>query len=94
MDPPTYQHPFNHFNEGRGDSTILYRQYWELYNEIGGSHGGVVASTFKIGLLVDSELRKSFTKNLAEDMDNLMERIGSTKGWRMISSRIRLKENQ
>ena len=52
---------------------ILYRQYWELYNEIGGSHGGVAANTFKIGLPVDSELRKSLTKNPTEDMDNLME---------------------
>ena len=52
---------------------ILYRQYWELYNEIGGSHGGVASNTFKIGLPVDSKLRKSLTKNPTEDMDNLME---------------------
>ena len=73
---------------------ILYRQYWELYNKIGGSHGGVAANTFKLGLPADFELRKSLIKNPAEDMDNLMERIGSTKGWRIISSRLRLKDNQ
>lgn len=34
-------------------------RYWKLYNE-------VVASTFKIGLVEESELRKSLTNNPAE----------------------------
>lgn len=45
---------------------MLYKQYWELYNENRGSHGGVVANTFKIGFPVDSELRKFLTKNPAK----------------------------
>ena len=33
-------------------------QYWELYNEIGGGNEKIAASTFRIGLLEDSELRE------------------------------------
>ena len=31
--------------------------YWELYNEIRGDNGGIAASTFKVGLPIDSDLR-------------------------------------
>ena len=39
----------------------------------------MAASTFKIGLLVESELRKSLTKNPVEDMHKLMEWIEKYK---------------
>ena len=38
------------------------RQYWELYNEIGGGNEKIAASTFRIGLPEDSKLRESLTK--------------------------------
>lgn len=50
-------------------------RFWELYNDIGGSNSKVAASTFRIGLLEESGLRKFLTKNLAESMHRLMERI-------------------
>lgn len=50
-------------------------RYSELYNEIEGNHCGMAASIFKIRLPVGSELRKSLTKNLAEDMHGLMEQL-------------------
>ena len=31
-------------------------QYWELYNEIGGGNEKITVSTFKMGLLENSEL--------------------------------------
>ena len=37
-------------------------QYWELYNEISGGNEKIAASTFRIGLLEDLELRESLTK--------------------------------
>lgn len=43
-------------------------RYWDLYNEIGGSNDKIAASTFRIGLLEDSELRESLTKKLLEGM--------------------------
>ena len=54
-------------------------RYWELYNEIGRSHSGVATRTFKIGLQVEFELRKSLTKNPAKDMHKLMEQIKKYK---------------
>ncbi|XP_050248757.1 uncharacterized protein LOC126696010 [Quercus robur] len=43
-------------------------RYWELYNEIGGDNKRVAASTFRMGLLEDSRLRKSLTKKPPEVM--------------------------
>ena len=37
--------------------------YWELYNEIGGGNEKIAASTFRMGLPEDSELRESLTKD-------------------------------
>jgi len=36
-------------------------RYWELYNEIGGGNEKIAASTFRLGLPEDSELRDSLT---------------------------------
>ncbi|XP_030932942.1 uncharacterized protein LOC115958837 [Quercus lobata] len=50
-------------------------RYWELYNEIGGGNEKIAASTFRMGLPEDSELRESLTKKSSEDMRQLMKRI-------------------
>ena len=48
-------------------------RYWELYNEIEGDNGGIAASTFKVGLPVDSNLRASLALKPVTDMNKLME---------------------
>ena len=53
--------------------------YWDLYNEIGGDNGGIAASTFKVGLSINSELRASLALKLVTDMHKLMERVEEYK---------------
>jgi len=43
-------------------------RYWELHNEIGGGNEKIAASTFRMKLPEDSELRESLTKKPLEDM--------------------------
>lgn len=45
-----------------------FDRYWELFNEIKGNFGGVAAKTFKVGLPMNFNLRKSLTMNPARDM--------------------------
>ena len=54
-------------------------RYWELYNEINGGNEKITASTFRMGLLEDSELRESLTRKPSEDMRQLMRRIEEYK---------------
>ncbi|XP_023878071.1 uncharacterized protein LOC111990521 [Quercus suber] len=54
-------------------------QYWKLYNKIGGGNEKIAASTFRMGLPEDSELRKSLTKKPPEDMRQLMRCIEEYK---------------
>ena len=54
-------------------------RYWELYNEICGDNKRVAASTFRMGLLEDSGLRKSLTKKPPEGMRQLMRHIEEYK---------------
>ncbi|XP_050250571.1 uncharacterized protein LOC126697564 [Quercus robur] len=54
-------------------------RYWELYNKIDGDNERVAASTFRMGLLEDSRLRESLTKNPPEGMRQLMRRIKEYK---------------
>ena len=54
-------------------------RYWELYNEIDGGNEKIAASTFRMGLLEDSELRESLTRKPSEDMRQLMRRIEEYK---------------
>ena len=54
-------------------------RYWELYNEIGGGNEKIAASTFRIGLPGNSELRESLTKRPPEDMRQFMRRIEEYK---------------
>ena len=50
-------------------------RYWELYNEIGGDNKGFTASTFKVGLPIDSDLRASLALKPVTDINKLMERV-------------------
>ena len=50
-----------------------------MYNEIGGGNEKVAASTFRLGLLEDSELRDSLTIRSLENMRQLMRWIGEYK---------------
>ena len=43
-------------------------RYWELYNEINKGNEKIAASTFRLGLLEDSELRDLLTRRPFEDM--------------------------
>ena len=54
-------------------------RYWELYYEIGGGNEKIAASTFRMGLPEDSELRESLTKRPPKDMRQLMRRIEEYK---------------
>ena len=61
---------------GVGETLRSYaNRYWELYNKIGGGNEKIVASTFRMRLPKNSELRESLTKRLLEDMRQLMRRI-------------------
>ena len=65
---------------GVGETLHSYaNRYWELYNEIGGGNEKIVASTFRMGLPKNLELRESLTKRLSEDMRQLMRRIEEYK---------------
>ncbi|XP_050255263.1 uncharacterized protein LOC126701186 [Quercus robur] len=54
-------------------------RYWELYNEIGEGNEKIMASTFRMGLPEDSELRESLSKRPPENMRQLMRRIEEYK---------------
>ncbi|XP_050278266.1 uncharacterized protein LOC126719792 [Quercus robur] len=67
-------------NMGVGETLRSYAsRYWELYNEIGGPNEKIAASTFRMGLPEDSELRELLTKRPPEDMRQLMRRIEEYK---------------
>ncbi|XP_075633366.1 uncharacterized protein LOC142605814 [Castanea sativa] len=60
---------------GSGETFRLYaNRYWELYKEKGGNEQ-VVASTFRLGLPQESELRDSLTMRPPENMHQLIRRI-------------------
>ena len=50
-------------------------RYWEMFNEIDGSYDDVAISTFKAGLSVGYDLRKSFTGKPVTSVRLLMDRI-------------------
>ena len=54
-------------------------RYWELYNEIGRGNEKIGASTFRMGIPENSELRESLTKRPPKDMRQLMRRIEEYK---------------
>ena len=64
---------------GVGETFRNYaNRYWELYNEICGGNEKIVANTFRMGLLENSEFRESLTKRSPEDMRQLIRRIEET----------------
>ena len=65
---------------GVGETLCSYAsRYWELYNKIGGGNERIAVSTFRMGLLENSELRESLTKRPPEYMRQLMGRIEEYK---------------
>ena len=63
-----------------GETLCSYAsRYWELYNEIGRGNEKIVASTFRKGLLEDSELRELLMRKPLEDMRQFMRRIEEYK---------------
>ena len=68
-----------HKNEGWRNPSSYASQYWELYNEIDGGNEKIATSTFRIGLLEDSELWESLMKRPPEGMRQLMRCIEEYK---------------
>ena len=54
-------------------------RYWEMFNEIDGSHDDVAISTFKARLPAKHDLRKSLTGKLVTNVRLLMDRIDKYK---------------
>ena len=50
-------------------------RYWEMFNEIHGSHDDMAISTFKAGLPVEHDLRKSLTSKPITNVRLLVDRI-------------------
>ena len=53
--------------------------YWEAYNEVDRDFEDVVVRTFKVGLPIEHELRKSLTMKPALNICQLMDRIDKYK---------------
>lgn len=64
--------------EGENLRAYLDR-YWELYNGIREDNGGIAASTFKVGLPIDFDLRASLALKPVTDMNKMMERVEKYK---------------
>lgn len=63
-----------------GESLRMYsNRYWELFNEIDGDFKDVAACIFKVGLTMNSDLRKPLTMKPAWDIHQLMDRIEEHK---------------
>ena len=59
-----------------GETLKAYsNRYWEMFNEINGSYDDVAISTFKAGLPVEHDLRKSLTSKPIASVRKLMDRI-------------------
>ena len=54
-------------------------KYWEMFNEIDGDFDGVAIRTFKVGLPVEHDLRKSLTKKLVRSVRRHMDCIDENK---------------
>ena len=50
-----------------------------MFNEIGGNFDDVTIRTFKVGLLVKHDLRKSLTRKSVRSVRQLMDRINEYK---------------
>ena len=59
-----------------GETLKAYsNRYWEMFNEIDGSYDDVAITTFKAGLPVEHDLRKSLTSKPVTSVRLLMDRI-------------------
>ena len=54
-------------------------RYWEMFNEIDGNFDDVAIRTFKVGLPIEHDLRKSLTRKPARNMRKLMDQIDEYK---------------
>lgn len=64
----------------KGKSLKTYsNKYWELFNEIDGDFEDMAVRTFKMGLSMNSDLRKSLIMKPVQDMQQLMDRIKEYK---------------
>ena len=63
-----------------GETLKTYsNRYWKMFNEIDGDYDDVAINTFKAGLLVKHDLRKSLTGKPIISVRQLMERIDKYK---------------
>ena len=56
-----------------------FDKYYEMFNEIYGSFDDVAIRTFKVGLPIEHDLRKSLTRKPAKSVHQLMDRIDEYK---------------
>ena len=56
-----------------------FDKYWEMFNEIYGSFDDVAIRTFKVGLPIEHDLRKSLTRKPAKSVHQLMDCIDEYK---------------
>ena len=56
-----------------------FDKYYEMFNEIYGSFDDVAIRTFKVGLPIEHDLRKSLTRKPARSVHQLMDRIDEYK---------------
>ena len=54
-------------------------RYWEMFNEIDGNFDDVAIRTFKVGLPIKHDLRKSLIRKPARNMRQLMDQIDEYK---------------
>ncbi|XP_030924969.1 uncharacterized protein LOC115952003 [Quercus lobata] len=54
-------------------------RYWEMFNKINGNFDDMAISTFKVGLPVEHDLRKSLTRKLIRSVRQLIDRIDEYK---------------
>ena len=56
-----------------------FDRYWEMFNKIDEDFEDVAVKTFKVGILAEHELRKSWTKKPVQSMRQLMDWIDKHK---------------
>ena len=63
-----------------GQTLKMYsNRYWEMFNKIDGDFDNVAIRTFKVGLPVEHNLRKSLTRKPIKSVRRLMDHIDEYK---------------
>ena len=63
-----------------GETLKMYsNRYWGMFNKIDGDFDDVVIRTFKVGLLVEHDLRKSLTRKPVKSVRQLVDCIDEYK---------------